>query len=155
MKSLPPELQEVYQRHYTNSSQPGYDELEAVLLATIQRFDRIFFVVDALDECPPDERMHLLKFCFSIATPTGTSPGTVKIFITSRRENDINRAFQQRSIPTIEIEAATVDSDISIYVKAQIEQRLQDGRLVLKDLALKEKLLSVLTTKAGGMCVSL
>ena len=86
-------------------------------------------------------------------TSTGTSQGIVKLFITSRKEPDIERAFQQNSIPTIEVKAANVDSDIEVYVKAQIELRLQNCSLELRDMALKNKILSVLTTKAGGMYV--
>ena len=165
MQSLPPKLLEVYEWHYRKGSQPKYDELRVIFLAVIQQFGRIFFVLDALDECPLDQRKDLCKFILSIvdtsssptinstSTPTSTKQGIVKLFVTSRKEPDIERAFQQKSIPTIEIEAAKVDSDIKVYVKAQIELRLQDGSLELKNMELKNRILSVLTTKAGGMYV--
>ena len=78
-----------------------------------------------------------------------TSQGAVKVFITSWKELDIEQAFQQKVIPTIEIEAAKVDRDIEVYVKAQIQLRLRNGL----NTALKNKILSVLTSKAGGMYV--
>ena len=73
----------------------------------------------------------------------------------SRKELDIERAFLQKSFPKIEIEAKKVDIDIQLYVKAQIEQRLNDGSLSLNNIILKEKILTALTTHAGGMYVSL
>ena len=152
MKSLPPALQEVFERHYHNYSQPKYDELRTVFLATIQQFGVIFFVVDALDECPMNARQDLCNFFLSI-TSTITSQGVVKLFIMSRKEPDIEQAFRQKSIPIIEVEAAKVDSDIEVYVKAQIELRLQNRSLRLRNVALKDKILLALTAKAGGMYV--
>ena len=71
----------------------------------------------------------------------------------SRKEHDIARAFLRRSFPKIEVEAKKVDSDIELYVTAQIEQHLQDGSLTLNNITLKDKILTVLTTNAGGMYV--
>ena len=157
VQSLPPELQEVYKQNHNNDRQPKYNELRNVFLAIIRQFGRIFFVLDALDECTPDQRRDLCEFLLSIAntntTSTGTSQGIVKLFVTSRKESDIERTFQPQSIPTIEVEAAKVDSDIEIYVKAQIELRLQNSSLQLRDRTLKDMILSVLTRKAGGMYV--
>ena len=150
MQSIPPKLQEVYQQHYGNDTQPRYDELRIVFLAIMQQFGRIFFVLDALDECTLAQRKDLSEFIVNIANTT-SNQGIVKLFVTSRKEPDIERAFQQ--IPTIEVEAAKVDCDIKEYVKAQIELRLQNGSLVLQNMALKNKILSVLTAKAGGMYV--
>ena len=150
MQSLPPALQEVYEWHYRNNSQPKYDELRVVFLATIQQFGGvIYFVVDALDECPMKARKDLCNFFLSI-TSTITSQGVVKLCIMSRKEPDIEQAFQQKPIPTIEIEVAKVNRDIEVYVEAQIESRLKDGRLVLGNMALKDKILFALT---GGMYV--
>ena len=154
MQSIPPTLQAVYQQHYSNDSQPMYDELRTVFLAIIRQFGRIFIVLDALDECTLDQRKELCDFLFSITATTSTGAGgIVKLFVASRKEPDIERAFRQKSIPTIEVAAAKVDNDIEVYVKAQIELRLQDERLILRDIALKDKILSALTTKSGGMYV--
>ena len=155
MQSLPPKLQEVYEQHYRANSQPKLDELRAVFLAIIQQFGHIFFVLDALDECTLDQRKDLTEFILSIVntTSTSTSQGIVKLFVASRKEPDIERAFQQKSIPMIEVEAERVNSDIEVYVRAQVELRLANGSLKLRDMTLKDKILSVLTTKAGGMYV--
>ena len=149
MQSLPLELQEIYKKHHSNDSQPRYDELRTVFLAVIRQLGRIFFVLDALDECTPEQRKGLFDFVLSLAN-TGTNQGIIKLFITSRKESDIEEAFQQNSIPTIEVEAAKVNSDIEIYVKAQIELR---STLKRKDTALKDEILNALTAKADGMSV--
>ena len=152
MPRLPVALDEVYEKHFRNCSEPSLKELRSAFLAIVQQFNSVFLVLDALDECTLEQRIGLYEFFSGVLTSTGQ--GIVKLFVTSRRGSDIERAFHQQSFPTIEIEAAKVDSDIQIYVKAQIEQRLQDGRLTLKNMALKNKILTALTTKAGGMYVS-
>ena len=155
MQSLPLRLQEIFEQHYYNHSEPKYEELRMVFLAIIRQFDHVFFVLDALDECTLDQRKDLCEFLLSIANnpSTSTNEGTLKLLVTSRKEPDIEQAFHQKSIPTVEIDAAKVDKDIKIYVKAEIELRLQNRSLRLKNMALKDKILCVLTTKAGGMYV--
>ena len=151
MQSLPPKLKDIHEQHYRSDSQPKYDELRNIFLAIIQQLGHVYFIVDALDECTSDERKNLCKFLLSITE--ASNQGIVKFFVTSRKESDIERVFQQNAIPTIEIEATKVDSDIEVYVKDQIELRLQDGSLRIRNMVLKDKILGALTTKAGGMYV--
>ena len=140
----------------------------------------MFLVLDALDECTREQRAELCEFFCEIielsaapnsalsthSTPASkigynvgntqsarTSLGSIKLFVTSRKESDIERVFRQRSFPKVEIEAERVDHDIAIYVKAQLEQRIQDERLILRKQVLQDKILTTLTTKARGMCV--
>lgn len=158
MQCLPPSLQQLYEKHYRGDSQPRYEELKVTFLAITQQFESIFLVLDALDECTPSQRAELCEF-FSeivelsvISTPTtATNNGNVKLFVTSRKEPDIERVFMRKSFPKIEIQAEKIDHDIKVYVQAQIEQRLDDGRLDLGNMALKDKIFDALTTKAGGM----
>lgn len=168
MPCLPPVLERVYKLHYKNNSQPEYIELVSIFSTIIQQFTCVFLILDALDECTTGQRKALCEFALDITTPrarstatqdtetshnTEKSQGILKLFITSRKEPDLEQAFLQNSIQTIEMEATKVDGDIEDYVKAQIQQRLQDGSLVLHNMALKEKILAALTIKAGGMYV--
>ena len=156
MNPLPPKLSKVYERHYRNHSQPSFQELQDIFLAIVQQSNSVFFVLDALDECALDQRADLCKFFTEIVElSTGTGYGLVKLFVASRKELDIERAFLRKSFPKIEVEATKVDSDIELYVKAQIEQQLQDGSLTLNNIMLKDKIITALTTNAGGMYVFL
>ena len=154
MKSFPPELNRFYEEHYKNHSQPGLQELQNIFLAIVQEFDSVFFVLDALDECTLAQRADLCKFFAGmVELRTGASSGLVKLFVASRKATDIERAFLRKSFPAIEVEATKVGSDIELYVKAQIEQQLDDGSLTLNNIMLKAKILTALTTNAGGMYV--
>ena len=174
MECLPPKLESVYEKHYRNDSQPNLEELQSIFLAAAKHFSSMFLVLDALDECNRDQRVELCDFFSKIielsalSSPAqgAQSPPThriesgventqptciIKLLVTSRKEQDIERIFGQQSFPTVELEAKKVDCDIAIYVKSQLEQRIQDKRLILKNPALKDKILSTLTTKSGGM----
>ena len=168
MKCLPHQLQEAYKKHNKNDSQPSSEELNSIFLTIALQFNSMFLVLDALDECTLDQRAELCNFFSDIiesringasrtsnsgSSDLSTSRGIVKLFVTSRKEPDIERVFQQKSFPKIEIEAAKVNRDIAVYTEAQIETRLKDGRLSLKNMRLKNMILDALTTKAGGMYV--
>ena len=152
MSPFPPELDKVYEQHYQCLSQPQLQELQGIFLAMVQQFDSVFLVLDALDECTLDERKELCAF-FAEIVELSNGTNHVKLFVASRKERDIEKAFLQKSFPTIEVEARKVNSDIERYVQAQIEKLLQDGSLTLNNIMLKEKILTALTTNAGGMYV--
>jgi hypothetical protein len=115
-----------------------------------QEFEEVLLVMDALDECPKDERPKVLGFILGIMN----SLSHAKIFITSRREQDILEAFEQLSTPAIQIEAKNVAADILKYVKNETE-RLREGyngkKLYVKDDALGQKILKTLTENSEGM----
>ena len=151
---MPPKLSKAYEQHYQNHSQPSSQELQNIFLATVQQCTSVFFVLDALDECTLGQRAELCEFFAEIVElSTGTANGIVKLFVASRKELDIERAFLRKSFPKIEVQAAKVDRDIELFVKAQIKQRLQDGSLTLNNMKLKDKIFTALTTNAGGMYV--
>ncbi|KAF8424851.1 ankyrin repeat-containing domain protein [Tirmania nivea] len=160
IKNLPAELLELYKKHFKNDSEPSLEELRILFIAVSQHFDCVFLTVDALDECSISQRRDLcdfLKRIVNASTAIGAISlkagglGTIKLFVTSRKEADIACAFSEANFPRIEIEARKVDKDIEVYARAQIDQRLQDRRLVLQDIKLKDEILDALIGKSGGM----
>jgi hypothetical protein len=112
----------------------------------------VYVVFDALDECPEQERKDVLGFITGIVTaPTSCC---VKVFVTSRREMDIAKAFEDKHIPTIQIRAENVASDIETFVRSQVE-KLRIGEhgktLYVTGDELKEKIVHTLAMKADGM----
>lgn len=45
-----------------------------------------------------------------------------KVFVTSREENNIKRAFKESSTPTVEIQARNVQADIHDFVGSQVAE---------------------------------
>lgn len=124
----------------------------AHFVATAANYNELFIVIDALDECTAEHRnrYQMIEFLDQMAKQLGS----VKIFITSRREHDIVTAFESARTPMILIEAKNTARDIERYVKDEIQQ-LRQGRhghrLYIKSESLANEVVRTLTEKADGM----
>ena len=119
------------------------------------QFEEVFLIVDALDECAKSVRYGILDFLREIIDDHRL---LVKIFVTSRREMDIEAEFKRLNRPTIMVEALSVTADISRYVTDEVarSRRGQAGKkLYIKSDALEHHIIHTLTTKADGMYVSI
>ncbi|UPX17637.1 uncharacterized protein EKO05_0007979 [Ascochyta rabiei] len=139
--------------------QTKYDASPSSLVGTQERFrsliedlSQVYVVFDALDECPEQERGDILGFITGIVTAQVRCH--VKVFVTSRNEMDIAKAFGDRHIPTIQIQTENVTADIETFARGQVE-KLRAGEhgktLYVTDDGLKEKIVRTLATKAEGM----
>ncbi|KAH8726167.1 hypothetical protein GQ44DRAFT_187871 [Phaeosphaeriaceae sp. PMI808] len=135
------------------------DALSPSLVGTQERFvsliedlSEVFIVFDALDECPKRERKDILSFVTGVVT--ALVPCRVKVFATSRREMDIAKAFQDKNIPTIQIQAENVVTDIQTFARSQVE-KLRTGEhgkaLYVTSDDLTERIIQTLISKADGM----
>lgn len=97
-------------------------------------------VVDALDECPQGERPHIISFITEVMKALCCA----KIFVTSGREPDIIRAFEENNTPTIQIQAENVAGDIKTFVCGEV-QKLRKGfhgrKLYLTSDVLEERVI--------------
>ena len=117
-------------------------------------FQEVFLVIDALDECPISQRPYVIGFITEVIS----SLPCAKIFITSRRESDIVRAFESTNTPTIQISAENVAADIERFVcseVAELKQGYHGKKLHLNSSACERRIISTLTEKADGMYVIL
>jgi hypothetical protein len=139
--------------------QPGPDKLEAALQATTEGFEKVFLVIDALDECPENngERKILLKLIDSIQR---WSSNNLHFLCTSRKEMDIERAFQSllknQNASTIDlhVHCKEVDRDIEIFITQTISSPTFASWSNVPTLKnLRTKIQTELTEKAGGMYV--
>ena len=136
-----------------NSLRPSFASLQQLFISVSKSFEEIFLLVDALDECPSDQRHQIIGFFNYVVG----SVSTVKIFITSRKEGDIAEAFEQNSTPVIRIEAQNVTEDIKKFLEDEVK-RLRTGhhgkRLYLQDHSLEGIIISTLSDNADGMLVA-
>ena len=110
---LPSPVLDLHQRMTRQQRQPKQQDLEDALLRTCSEFDRVFFVIDALDECTKRQRNAVLRVLTNISQCS-----SVSMLITSRpHAEDISKAF--RGAHKIVIEA--MPSDIKKYVDNKIE----------------------------------
>jgi hypothetical protein len=139
--------------------QVKHDALPSSLVGTYDRFvpllgnlSKVYVVFDALDECPEEKRKDIIGFITAIVTAPGSC--CVKIFVTSRKEMDITKAFEDSRIPTIPIQADNVASDIKSFARNQVEtlRRGEHGNMLyVTSDDLREKIIRTLAAKADGM----
>ncbi|KAN0114628.1 Ankyrin repeat-containing domain protein [Hyaloscypha variabilis] len=140
MKSIFKPLEELYESLEARRSKPAMPDLESLLHSVCQSYGTTYIIIDALDECRPDQRKILLPALRRL------NNASVKVFVTSRQHaQDIERALQGQ--PRIEIRAT--EHDLRDYVASQVEQDEDLMDLLTDDL--REKMISSISSGAGGM----
>jgi hypothetical protein len=133
---------------------PSLADIEQFLikLPAVMKLKEIFIIVDALDECHEKDRPTIIRLLAEIIKRIPCA----KVFVTSRRESDIERAFAESKTPTIQIQAENVEADIRSFVESEI-RKLRQGyygkKLFLSNDLLENQIISSLTGKAEGMQV--
>ena len=137
---LPHPVLELYQNSTRQQRQPRHEDLEEVLLLTCRTFDRVFVVIDALDECCEDERKAVLRSLDMLHKGSCCS-----IFVTSRpHPEDIKKAFEL--FPKIDIEATA--SNLKKYVQREIESKENLDEI---DELFKDEIVEKISHGAGHM----
>jgi hypothetical protein len=134
---------------------PSRKAIEDALIATVQGFDGVYVVLDALDECPlsNDKREELLK---SLTRIHDQDSQNVHLLCTSRRETDIERVLKvilcSKSAFDIDltVRKKAVDHDIGLHINETF--RTDETFKSWKD-EWKDEAKSALIEKADGMYV--
>ena len=129
-----------------NRSLPGLDDLEKILLASVDTYDNVFFLLDALDECPEDGevRQTLLERLERLSQRTPN----LRILATSREVLDVRASMEVLKAESMHIATRSVDADIQQYVSSQVSRDFQLCRL---DPATKIVIKESISEKADGM----
>lgn len=134
--------------HYNMLKQrPSTDELSDAFLSMLQGLGETFIILDALDECT--NRDGLLAFICDIIS---RKLGNIHLLFTSRRERDIEDAFE--GLFGVEdkicIQSALVKDDIETYIRGRLntDPRLKRWR---KAIDIRKEIEESLTSKADGM----
>jgi DNA replicative helicase MCM subunit Mcm2 (Cdc46/Mcm family) len=108
------------------------------------RFDDVFMVVDALDECVDRKGFTcgLRRF--------REENENIKLLLTSRYEVDLERLIAPVASHRLALKEY-MKSDIKMYLNAEIETRLQQGTLKLRQKSLVSDIVTAIEGKADGM----
>lgn len=119
------------------------------LIINLKEINSCTIIIDGLDECQNRTRGDLLHGLNTIAS----SPGrTVKIFVASRDDDDINRALSP--YPNRCIDAHDNEADIRRYVQEELEKAIQNRLKAYSQrisAKLEKKIQNTLIDEAGGM----
>jgi hypothetical protein len=132
------------------SSKMSFTEAETLLLELVQAFPRVHILLDALDECHEDDCARLIEVFNRLVD---TVPNVLlKIFISSRRNDDITRQLLKKA--NIGIEATDNHDDIFRFVVDRIDKdsrrRKRQGMQPISG-DLKLDIARVFGRKSGGM----
>lgn len=126
---------------------PNTDELSSAFLSMLVGLGETFIVFDALDECT--NRDGLLAFICDIIS---RKLGNVHLLFTSRRERDIEDAFEALfgDEDKICVQSALVEDDLRTYIRGRLntDPKLQRWQ---KAVDIRKEIEESLTSKADGM----
>lgn len=139
-KYIPPEIQELHH----HGDEPGTASLLVALSAVLKGFQQVYLILDALDEST--NRLQLLDILIQLSSDANFAK--IRIFATSRKEQDIERALRGISTVISLNQNPWVDSDIRFYIQSHL---CQDRKLSRWPEALRSEIEAALMKGAMGM----
>lgn len=140
-------LQALYTKH-NPSDRPSVgvdlEELRDLLVEMASSFDDAMIVVDALDEC--GTQSSFVTRLLSSLNNSGEASNIKTLFL-SRDEQDIRETLEDYG----QMPIAARSSDLKIFVGAEIECRIRNKDLRIKDQSLKQEIMERLVEGADGM----
>ena len=121
------------------------DDCRDLIIRLIEDYSMTTIVVDALDECDPLTRQSLLDAFEHILKE---SAGLVKIFVSSRNDQDI--VCTLRDYPNMNISSDKNAADIESYVKTETMRLVKKGQLLRYSRAKETMTASIIEQVSGG-----
>ena len=139
--SLPESVKELYKRHKNRRTWPSLDELSRALQFVVEKYSRVFLVVDALDECQTSDdcRRVFLSQLFDLQKKC-----LVNIFATARPIPEITERFNG-----ISLEIHAHESDVRRFLEGRISRA--ESKLLKEH---EEEIKNRITEVVDGMSVS-
>jgi hypothetical protein len=132
----------LYRHHSKKQTRPRLDELSKLLQSEVRCLSKVFFVIDALDECPESNGIR-----DGFITEIQKLQPITHLLITSRHISTIEHEFEQAA--RVEIRAS--DEDVKKYLECRIESESRLVRLVKGDSALQAAISNTIVENAKGM----
>ena len=119
---------ELYEKHVDRNTRPTLKEISKILKEEMEKFKKVFVVVDAMDESPDEwSRVTLLQELRALQP-------TVNLMATSRFLDSIALEFE--GAPMLEISASL--EDVRAYIMGRLSKGGQLARHVRADATLAE-----------------
>lgn len=143
--SVPDVLVDIYTRH--SHDVPPEMELIHALRSLISATGQVYFILDALDECPATngERAKLITLLKAFK---GFELSNLHILSTSRMELDLSDMSQMVTSPPMNIQTSELDADIRLHIRNQLAN---DPKLRCWPSDLQGEIEAELTRGACGM----
>lgn len=140
---------------FDDATSLSLDASKDLLKTAISRFEDVYIIVDALDECleteSEKERELLVEFLAQLSSFEGCN---VKMFLTSRFDNDLHQMLKDNH--SYQINADDTTKDIQPFIAARIDDLVRREKLLRGGIVtpkLREELIMTLSRGADGMYV--
>lgn len=120
------------------------ERLRDLLVEMASSFDTAMIVVDALDECGIQNKL-VARLLSSLNS--SSEAGNIKTLFLSRDEEEIREVLEEYD----QVSIAARGSDLRLFVGAEIELRIRNKDLRIKDESLKQEIMERLVEGADGM----
>jgi Cdc6-like AAA superfamily ATPase len=141
---VPPDVKHLHEHHRTNGTRPSFDEIIEALHSTIKLFNRVFFVIDALDEYHALNIEGLRRLLSGVLTLQHQTP--LNLLATSRFVAEITSQFEGCLLKEIQAQ----DDDVLSYINGRIPQLLSH---VLEHPDIQDTIRRDIVKAADGMYV--
>lgn len=141
---FPLSILNLYRSSNSGERSPNVSECLQKIQTLSQPYDKIYFVLDAIDECSndPRDREDLIKRLKEL-------PDNVQVMLTSRPIRDIENEFRD----AIQVKIQAQHSDIEKYVSARLQREKSFIRHIKADPSLRPRILSRILDSSQGMYV--
>ncbi|KAF8248446.1 hypothetical protein K440DRAFT_660785 [Wilcoxina mikolae CBS 423.85] len=144
--TIPPELEGKLEGLYEGvHCPPTVDQLFQILISTAQLPDITYFIVDGLDECNDNDKWRLLLHLKNLLRIRDR----IKVLVSSRDEVEISQSLE--SFYKVSLDTPTTRSDIAVFVKAKLKDRVEEGSLILENSSMIGEIKETLVHKSEGM----
>ena len=126
------------------STEISLDDLRDLVVETASSFNNAMIVVDALDECETQSKFVTRLLC---DLHSRGEAGSIKTLFLSRDEEEIREVLDGYE----QVSLGAKSSDLRLFVGAQIELRIRNRDLRIKDESLKQDIMERLVEGADGM----
>ena len=128
-----------------DDARPTRDQMKTAIIEALSRLQKVFVVIDGLDECHKLGSPHFAKFCDFIGSllHSTLAPKTTKIIVFSRPNySEIESAFAGAT--SIQVDGGANSEDIKLFINAKMS-RLKVSESVLQEITRK------LVSRSDGM----
>ena len=104
-----------------NPSRASLESLRGVFHSIVDQFERVYVIIDALDECMNTEILTVLRWIEEVVKSPG---GRLRLLVTSRQEGDIEKCLGQLCTQGhVRVGGDAVNADIGIYLDDVLERQ--------------------------------
>ena len=139
------DIKSCHKHHARYGTRPSLSEISRLLRSQVDKFDNVFIVIDALDECP---ELDQTRQAF-LAEVRGLLPN-IRLMATSRNIPSIENIFKHDT--RLEIHAQ--DQDVRKFIESQMEHRDDLVDLLEGHDDVRSSITSKVLKKTNGMLVS-